>query len=160
MDNHVSVHARCERVGKLFQIVFEEQGMENWVAQRSLLPPIAGAARGQAVSPLPLQGIPQQLSGSFAIAPEYPGCPHCGAPSFWRCSACTELNCWDNNPTVMCAWCRRSGHISGTIDGLNSAWDAPALEKGSGRPALPPPPASHRQRPGEWPARRLPPFGS
>ncbi|WP_455543771.1 TerY-C metal binding domain-containing protein [Intestinibacter sp.] len=49
------------------------------------------------------------ISGSFKFDDEYPGCPHCGANSFFTCGKCGKVTCWDGSPTVTCGWC---GHVS------------------------------------------------
>lgn len=51
------------------------------------------------------------LSGSFRIIEEYPGCPHCGARSYFVCGKCGKITCWDGSPTSQCAWCGDNARI-------------------------------------------------
>jgi predicted RNA-binding Zn-ribbon protein involved in translation (DUF1610 family) len=47
-----------------------------------------------------------QISGSFISDSEYPGCPHCGADTFVRCSTCGKISCLKfGSPSAHCHWC-------------------------------------------------------
>ena len=51
------------------------------------------------------------IKGSFIFDEEYPGCPHCGAQSFFTCGKCGKITCWDGSDTATCAWCGNKSKI-------------------------------------------------
>ena len=51
------------------------------------------------------------LKGSFITTDEYPGCPHCGARSFFTCGKCGKITCWDCSDITTCAWCGNTSKI-------------------------------------------------
>ena len=51
------------------------------------------------------------IKGSFIFDEEYPGCPHCGAQSFFTCGKCGKITCWDGCDTATCAWCGNKSKI-------------------------------------------------
>ena len=51
------------------------------------------------------------IKGSFIFDEEYPGCPHCGAQSFFTCGKCGKITCWDGSDTATCALCGNKSKI-------------------------------------------------
>ncbi len=129
MATEQGVMTRCERTGKLFQIVFQRQG-PTWVAVRRLVPRVQPAQETLARPSLGRIAA-RTMAGPFDISSSYKGCPFCPAARFWRCNTCGQLNCWDGRLEARCAWCR----LDVTIEG-------PIMELAGG-----PPPQSGQQRP-------------
>lgn len=65
-----------------------------------------------------------QISGIGAMDVEYPGCPHCRAPSFAKCGACHRVLCWDGlSNSYTCPSCGVSGPIGGQLESLDAGTD-------------------------------------
>ena len=45
------------------------------------------------------------VSGSLGLDSDYPGCPHCGANSFFQCGGCHKIACDENEKRVICPHC-------------------------------------------------------
>jgi hypothetical protein len=60
------------------------------------------------------------LEGTFGIDREYPGCGSCGVSSYVKCGVCSELSCWDGEPTYRCFHCGNSGPVIGPIDSASA----------------------------------------
>lgn len=60
------------------------------------------------------------VSGSLGLDHEYPGCPHCGADSFFQCGGCHKIVCYANDEKVICPHCgiNCEGFVSGDFDGI------------------------------------------
>jgi hypothetical protein len=59
------------------------------------------------------------LTGSFAVAPNYGGCPDCRADSFCKCGVCNELGCWDSScSTFTCPRCGNGGTVKGFLEAI------------------------------------------
>ena len=53
------------------------------------------------------------ISGRVETAPEYPGCPYCGARGWVNCGNCGKLTCWGNDEKYFtCTWCGNSGEVT------------------------------------------------
>jgi hypothetical protein len=58
------------------------------------------------------------VCGAFAFAAEYPGCPHCGARSIFKCG-CGRVACWDGETRrVTCPWCEATAELVDDIKSL------------------------------------------
>jgi hypothetical protein len=65
------------------------------------------------------------LRGGISLGIEYPGCPHCGRVSFYKCGTCERIACWSGDEqTVTCPSCGASGTIEGVMDAVASQADA------------------------------------
>jgi len=60
------------------------------------------------------------VSGSLGLDSDYPGCPHCGANSFFQCGGCHKIVCYENDERVICPHCGIicEGFASGNFDGI------------------------------------------
>ena len=64
-----------------------------------------------------------QISGSFAMEPAFPGCPHCQGRGFVKCG-CGKVACWNGeSQTVTCPWCGQCGQLGGQIESLDAGGD-------------------------------------
>lgn len=53
----------------------------------------------------------EMVSGRVVTDPEYPGCPHCGAQSWFSCD-CGKITCLEGMASsATCAWCGNSGEL-------------------------------------------------
>jgi hypothetical protein len=117
VDRHSKVAiimSRCSNTRDVFgiRIEFKEQGswMANWAFAIN-----AEAAKREGYNKTTIRG-------EFAIDADYPGCPYCSAPGFFKCN-CGRIGCWNNSETVTCPWCHQSNRISGQIDSLEAGAD-------------------------------------
>jgi len=61
----------------------------------------------------------EEIRTGFSIAPDYSGCPHCGASSFAQCPRCRQLGCWDPSSAFFrCPRCGTGGRVSGAIESV------------------------------------------
>jgi len=113
--NIVIAIGRCSRSKQGLGIRFERRGEDQWQATWSFAIKETIAKReGYAKT---------QMTGSFSVAESFPGCPHCSAPSFYRCG-CGKLACWNGESrTVTCPWCGQTGELSGAITSLDGGTD-------------------------------------
>jgi hypothetical protein len=65
------------------------------------------------------------LEGSFDVSESYPGCPHCGAGSIFRCSDdCGVVGCWDGRSRqVRCPGCGQMIELGGDLTSLDAGSD-------------------------------------
>ena len=52
----------------------------------------------------------RSVSGTITNAPEFNGCPHCGAKNFWFCG-CGAIVCFDGKMTQTCPKCGWHGKL-------------------------------------------------
>jgi hypothetical protein len=80
---------------------------------------LVGASRQRPGSVVPDEGQ-EQIEAEFTTAPDYQGCPGCGAGGFVRCGRCLRLACWEDSWEIFhCPRCGNSGPVTGTIDRLS-----------------------------------------
>lgn len=92
-----------------FIIRFRKKEMQ-WVYENATAIPERKVGGGDALN----------MSGSFAEGPDYPGCPHCSARSFFMCGSCQKLSCWDQRTKdVTCSWCGMSSRVEGSITSIS-----------------------------------------
>lgn len=115
--NIVIVMARCCRGAQGFGLRFERRSDIQWLATWAFPVRIGLAER---------EGYDRsQISGAIQTASTYPGCPHCGNRSFFRCGACGKVACWDGESrSVTCPWCGNGGELSGMIKSLEGGTDS------------------------------------
>lgn len=64
------------------------------------------------------------ISGSFGVAPDYKGCPSCGAMEYAQCGCCSTMACYDTSRRVLrCPSCGRQGPVDGYIEQVSSLGD-------------------------------------
>ena len=71
-----------------------------------------------------LAGENAEISGVFAVDPQYEGCPNCKNQSLIRCGSCAMLNCWSGSfdEQFACKACGNRGPVSEkAFTGLNIA---------------------------------------
>ena len=102
--------SKCSKIKKIYGIRFEKIGRDwryTWA-----FPIQEKAARKEDYDKT-------KITGALIQGEEYPGCPHCGAKSFFYCS-CGKLNCWDGKSNVVtCNWCGTTGELREGIDSIN-----------------------------------------
>lgn len=113
--NVVIVLAKCRNSRQIFGIRIEEKSSSHWLADWAF--PIQDKKAAK-------EGYGQsEVRGSFRLDPAYPGCPHCHAPGFFKCS-CGKVACWDGaTRMVACPWCSSNVELSGTIDKIDTKHD-------------------------------------
>ena len=111
----VIVMAKCTASAALFGMRLERKEGSQW-ALTWAFPMKEGKAKRE--------GFDQsKVKGSFVLDATYPGCPHCGSKSFYRCG-CGKVGCWDGvTRTVKCHWCKEEGELSGELDSLDAGGD-------------------------------------
>jgi len=78
------------------------------------------AASKQRPGSVPPERTPEEIRTGLSMAPDYPGCPHCGASSVVRCSRCRQLGCWNpSSELYRCPRCGNAGRVSGTIESVS-----------------------------------------
>lgn len=113
--NIVIVMSRCSRSKGGFGIRLEHQSSNQWLATWAFAIK-EGIAKKEGYDKSP-------ISGSFALQATYPGCPHCQATGFFKCS-CGRVACWNQESrTVTCPWCGQSGELSGELTSLDAGTD-------------------------------------
>ena len=115
MPNVKVVMARCSARNKSFGIRLEEVTPGNWLADWAF-----DIKNKQARK----EGYHENVvTGEFAFATNYPGCPHCGRDSLVRC-VCETVFCWDgDHHKVKCPVCGRKGKIGTPISRLKTDID-------------------------------------
>ena len=113
--NVVIVIARCTRQHLSYGIRIEEKHASAWEATWAFALKEDSAQR---------QGYgARTISGGVDLRAGYPGCPHCGNASFFKCS-CGKIACWaPGESRATCPWCRTQSTLSGQITGLNVGVD-------------------------------------
>ncbi|MBM3143085.1 MAG: hypothetical protein FJ005_08645 [Chloroflexi bacterium] len=111
----VVVIARCSRNKQWWGIRFEEKLPGRWTADWAFVIKEAVARR---------EGYDRgKITGVFVLDAAYPGCPHCGAMSVFKCR-CGKVACWDGERyTVTCPWCGATLKLSGQIESLSAGRD-------------------------------------
>jgi hypothetical protein len=109
------VMARCSQSQQDFGIRFEEQGRGHWIANWAFSGQERSRKRG---------GYDRgEITGIFEFDAEYPGCPHCGAPSIFQC-VCGKVACWDGKSrAVACPWCGTTVELRDEIGSLSARTD-------------------------------------
>lgn len=86
------VMASCKKTGKPFAIRTEKQGSEyvmNWAFQLK-----EGVAKREGFEN-------NKVRGNIVVSPEYPGCPHCEAQTWFQCGQCGRFVCMEGEETVV-----------------------------------------------------------
>ncbi len=64
------------------------------------------------------------ISGSFGVAPDYKGCPSCGAMEYAQCGCCSTMACYDTSRRILrCPSCGRQCPVDGYIEQVSSLGD-------------------------------------
>jgi predicted RNA-binding Zn-ribbon protein involved in translation (DUF1610 family) len=107
--NVVIVISRCSPSRQSFGIRVEERLPGQWVGNWAFAIKEAVAKKEGYVS--------SEVRGSFEFDSEYPGCPHCGASSIFKCGMCNKIGCWDAEVRVVtCPWCGKTDELAGHIE--------------------------------------------
>jgi len=109
------VTARCLSTSTVFGIRMQHDGASTWKATWAFEITPERAAR---------EGYDERLAGSFDLAPEYPGCPGCGHPSYVQCNVCKTLGCWSGVREYWgCPACGQGGVVQGRISEMSAGAD-------------------------------------
>lgn len=109
------VLARCAGSKGDFGMRLEEESRGQWVVDWAFQMR-AGAAKKEGYDKA-------SISGSFRLAPGFPGCPYCRAGGFFRCQ-CGRIGCWDQQSMqVVCPWCKTKCELGGEISRLDGGTD-------------------------------------
>ena len=110
LPNVVIVMARCSHNQQGFGIRFEEKSQGQWACDWAFAVKDATASK---------EGYDRgEIAGAFGFDSTYLGCPHCRAPTFFKCG-CGKVGCWDGErQTVTCPWCEVRIELSGQIESL------------------------------------------
>lgn len=109
------VMARCSQSRRGFGMRFEEQGHGHWITDwafdtKEMPDRRERCSRGK-------------ITGDLKFSADYPGCPHCGAPSIFQC-VCGQVACWDGESrTVTCPWCGDTVELRDLIESLSARAD-------------------------------------
>jgi hypothetical protein len=110
------VLGRCKQGRKLFGIRFVSETFRLWVG-RWAFDVFEEEAKRERYGD-------NSIDGAFSFAPEYPGCPYCGARGIAKCS-CGKITCWNQSDKFMtCAWCGSRSKLGGVVDSLSAGEDA------------------------------------
>jgi hypothetical protein len=103
--------ARCRQSRQRFYLSLEAYDATQWIVKTAFtVSEIPKSAPG---------GRHQSISGSFTIAPTYPGCPHCQADRLFQCS-CGDLSCWDGSRhAATCPACSCIGERGNELENLS-----------------------------------------
>ena len=104
------VISRCEREKKIFGIRLEKNSIGKWIATWAF--PLKESSLGYE------NYWQEKITGTVSLGEEYPGCPYCGAHSFFHCGICDKLSCYDGSEIAKCANCGDEGRITGVIEEL------------------------------------------
>ncbi len=115
MPNVVVVTARCISTDQNFGIRVEEFSPGAWKADWAFAINEDRAKR---------EGYDRnEISGEFAFARSYPGCPFCQRKALVRCG-CGTVFCWDgDSKDIDCTVCGKNRAIRGPITKLDSVSD-------------------------------------
>lgn len=113
--NIVIVMARCGQSKQSFGMRFERRNANRWLATWAFAIKDVAAKK---------EGYDQaEVSGAFGFDDSFPGCPHCGSHSFFKCS-CGKVACSKGeSKKVLCPWCDSSGELSGNVESLSAGGD-------------------------------------
>ncbi len=107
--------ARCSQNGQDFGIRFEEKGRGRWIANWAFDSQETSARRGEYDR--------GEITGDFEFDADYPGCPHCGAPSIFQC-VCGKVACWNGEShAITCPWCGTTVELRDPIGSLSARAD-------------------------------------
>jgi hypothetical protein len=113
--NVVIVMGRCGQSKRGFGMRFERREGNVWVATWAF-PLRDDVAKREGYTKT-------EISGQFGFDQAFPGCPHCGSRSFFKCQ-CGRASCWSGEGrTVTCPWCGGSGEVGGAADQLSAGED-------------------------------------
>lgn len=97
------VMATCQQSGKPYGITVERRGRDFhfvWAFKLS-----ASSAKKEGFDR-------NKVSGNIFDAAEFPGCPHCGAETWFQCGKCGKFVCNRSNSTYgKCPSCGNEGSI-------------------------------------------------
>ncbi|HAJ97675.1 MAG TPA: hypothetical protein DCO72_08065 [Ruminococcus sp.] len=89
--------ARCKSSKALYGITIEQIDQNSWSMKYSY--PI-DEKRAES------EGFDKTtISADLYSAPDFRGCPTCGATANVKCEACHKLTCWNGEEASQCAWC-------------------------------------------------------
>lgn len=97
-----AIMAMCEETKKPFGITVEpKEGycVFNWAFK---IKPGQGAREGYDKT---------HVKGGVMYSPEFNGCPHCGAKSFYICTHCGKVVCFHQQEYVKCPNCGKAGTL-------------------------------------------------
>lgn len=102
--NETVVMAWCNRSGKPFGITAEMRGKDIYFKWAFKMSESTSAKEGFDNT---------KISGNIITTKEYPGCPYCGAGSWFQCGANGHFNCLEYNKSgmVKCAKCGHEGEL-------------------------------------------------
>ena len=97
------VMATCQQTKRLFGITVQKEG-KNYVFAWAFKMNAETAKR---------EGFERnKVSGNIFMAKEYPGCPHCGALSWFQCGVCSHFVCMPyDQEVVRCPECGNQGEV-------------------------------------------------
>jgi hypothetical protein len=113
--NIAIVMCRCTRDRRCFGLRLERVEPRMWAATWAFAIKEAAAKK---------EGYDHAvIEGSFLPSREYPGCPHCHAPSFFGCN-CGAVGCWDGrSQQVVCPGCGERIELNATLTSLKAGSD-------------------------------------
>lgn len=102
--NAVVVMASCHKNKKPFAIRSEKRGSIWYFTWAFVLTEVAIKSEGFDRT---------EIRGEINIDPEYPGCPHCGARTFFQCGSCKRIVCLcGDEKVVKCPVCGNGGELA------------------------------------------------
>ncbi len=102
---------KCQQTGKTFGIRVEKTGPNSWM-QTWAFPIKDKTAQNEGFSS-------SKIVGNIEFSEEYPGCPYCGAFSWFHCgnTNCGKITDFNGESWVKCGWCHNEAAIGGQYDG-------------------------------------------
>lgn len=100
---------KCQQTGKTFGIRVEKTGPNSWL-QTWAFPIKDKTAQKEGFNS-------SKIVGNIGWSDEYPGCPYCGALSWFVCGTCGKITDMNNSTWVKCGWCNIEAELGGYYDG-------------------------------------------
>ena len=111
----VILSLRCSRGGGSFGLRMEDRGGDRWEGTWTFKLKEGAAKR---------EGYSTNISGSFIIADDCPGCPYCRAKSAFLCDCGTLGCCEAGSREATCPGCGSRSSLGGAVDSVSVGRDA------------------------------------
>ncbi|MBM6865530.1 hypothetical protein H6A66_10185 [Bacteroides caecigallinarum] len=97
------IMATCQKTKRTFGITAQKEGNDyifKWAFKLN-----AGTAKREGFEK-------NKVSGNIINSNEFPGCPHCGAQSWFQCGKCGRFVCMESDQKIVrCPECGNEGEI-------------------------------------------------
>lgn len=105
------IPAYCQHSKQMFGIRTEQTADREWIQTWAYKLDL-GQAEYEKITG-------NRVNGKIHFSDSYNGCPYCGSKSWFECSNCHSIVCYDGQSTAKCPKC--NSEFSSFVD--NSSWD-------------------------------------